>query len=143
MEPEDELNEALLPTSKAAKERLLSVLTIVGHLVFLSLALYVIQAKPKCDTSLVLWVKWVSGLVMSDVVLELIKVTVGKNAIVLALRAFQGQVALVLWIYGHWPVYQSQTCEAFLWYFAWILEVSVDVGVGLVVSVMVVRRMLF
>ena len=111
-------------------------ITALLHLAVVGIAYYFIKDDPQCDTSLVLWTQFLIGAAIISGALQLMSPQLGKTAFVVS-QVLLGVGVTGLWIWGQWLVYgmmlvcRGQVCEEGLWYFAFVVETLVNVGLVL------------
>jgi hypothetical protein len=126
-----DLEQPLLGQPKAGNSIILSAASIIINVTIIVIAYMVIKDDPICDQSLITWTKWIIGVTVGAVVVELLKMAVGKNGFAICMQSLLGLVFLVVWIWGHWPVFESETCDESLWNFAFVMTLLGDIGVGI------------
>lgn len=126
-----DLEQPLLGQPKAGNAIVLSAASIIINVAIIVIAYMVIKDDPICDQPLITWTKWIIGVTIGTVVVELLKMAVGKNGFAICMQGLLALVFLVVWIWGHWPVFESETCDESLWNFAFVMTLLGDIGVGI------------
>lgn len=124
--------ESLLP--RPSDKPSLNVCKLLVLVTLVAVSFFLIKDDPECDQPLVFGGIWVIWTCIAGVVQELLKQVSGWNVE----RSVMVIVSLnntVLWAWGHWPVYRSQTCDDTLWYFAFVAMLLADIFAGVLVVV--------
>lgn len=79
-----------------------------------------------CDQPLVLWAECVIGISIG-VMLGLLKMARGADVLYGSVLVLMLAVSAVVWAWGHWPLYESETCAEGLWYLAFVFTLLGDV----------------
>lgn len=143
MSVQDDLREPLVPKATFANSKLVMLVSFFLHLAMAGFAYYIIKDDPQCDQPLVLWTKWIIVTTLIGGALQLVKLVLGLDALVACLQGLVGAVSGVVWVWGHWPVYESEVCDEALWNFVFVIETLGDIGVVvmLVVVCVMVRKL--
>lgn len=128
------LSEPLLARPKPSKP-IGSVATVCLNTLLLIVVYLLIKENPVCDQPLILWMQWLFTVLAGGVLVEMLKCRSETTTLALGLRVLLILAGLGMWVWGHWPVYESEMCEEALWSFVFGFELVVDVGVGLGVLV--------
>ena len=128
-----ELSQPLLGQPQPKPSHTPTIIDITIHAVIVVITLFILMDDPSCDQPLVLWAECVAGISIAGVMLGLLKIVRGKNVLYGSVLVSMFAVSVVVWVWGHWPVYESETCAEGLWYLAFVFTLLGDVIACLVV----------
>lgn len=128
--PEDLKPLANVPKSRASVP--LSLFNILLSLLLLIIACLLIKDDPDCDQPLIFWTQMLISVEAGTIAMELLRLKLGNGEVVWWIGCLIALVGVVLWGYGHFPVYSSEVCNESLWNFGFIVITVVDGALGLV-----------
>jgi len=125
--------ESLLGPISPSRPKLGPTKNIIIYSTFLFAIYLLIKEDPVCDQPLVAWMLLLFAEIVGEILGEVLKCfsETAQQAYILK-RCFLPMGFGGLWVWGHWPVYASEVCDATLWSFVFWFELLVDIGLGVI-----------
>ena len=131
---ETRLYQSLIsPAPPVHPSQKLSGFSIFLSLCLLTIAAFLLSNDPFCDTSLLLWIQLFLALEALNVLLEVLRCWLGTHKYLTWLGYSVAVFGLGVWVWGHFPVYNSEVCDPEVWWFVWVIQTVIDVVAGVFV----------